>query len=146
MDLLLIFLAVLAGATMPVQAGINAQLQHHWAGSSILAALVSFAIGTIGLAVVVLATRAPVPSLAGKFVPWHWLGGLLGAYFVTVMAYLAPRLGAATLIALVLAGQLGVSLVCDQFGLLGYAQRAATWPRLLGLAMVGCGVFLIRRF
>ncbi len=146
MDLLLIFLVILAGATMPVQAGINAQLQQHWAGSSLLAALISFVVGTAALAVVILATRTPIPSLAGKFVPWHWLGGILGAYFVAVMAFLAPRLGAATLIALVLAGQLGMSMACDQLGLFGYAQRAATWPRLLGLAMVGGGVFLIRRF
>ena len=146
MELFLIFLVVLAGATMPVQAGINAQLQAHWANSSVLAALISFAVGTLGLAVVVLASRIPIPPLVGKTALWHWSGGLLGAYFVTIMAFLAPRMGAAALVAFILAGQVGMSLICDQFGLLGYAQRAATWPRLLGLVMVGGGVFLIRRF
>ena len=147
MDLLFLsFLTILAGATMSVQAGINAQLQSHWAQSPILAALVSFAVGTLGLLFCVLITRTPIPPLPGKIVPWHWMGGFLGAYLVTVTVLAAPRLGAATMIALVLAGQIGISLVLDHFGLLGYAQKSLSWQRLLGAVFLGIGVFLIRRF
>ncbi|CAK7018554.1 MAG: hypothetical protein DELT_02343 [Desulfovibrio sp.] len=146
MEILFVFMAILAGATMPVQSGINAQLQHQWAQSSILAATISFAVGTLALIVVMLAMRVPLPPLSGKTAFWHWTGGLLGAYFVTVMVFLAPRLGAATLVGLILAGQIGIGLILDHYGLIGYAHKSITWQRILGALFIGLGVFLIRRF
>ena len=143
---LLYIITILAGSTLGVQAGINSQLQLAWAKSPVLAALISFAVGTLGLLIYVLATRTPIPALPDKFVPWHWIGGLLGAFLVSVTVYVAPRLGAATMIGLILAGQIGASLVLDHFGLLGYAPKVITWQRLLGAVLVGGGVFLIRRF
>lgn len=145
MNLFLAFLAVLGGATLSVQAGINAQLQSHWAQSSVLAALVSFGVGTLALASYVLIARIPIPPLAGKTALWHWTGGFLGAYLVTTMAYLAPRFGAATLVALILAGQLGGSILVDHFGLVGYAKKSISLTRVLGIALVGAGVWLIKR-
>lgn len=146
MEALFLFMAVLAGVTMPAQAGINAQLQQNWAQSSILAATISFIVGTLALIVTMLVLRIPLPPFAGKTALWHWSGGLLGAYFVVVMAFLAPRLGAAALIGLVLAGQIGASLLLDHFGVLGYSHKAINWQRILGAVLVGGGVFLIRRF
>ncbi len=143
---ILCLLAITGGATLSVQAGINVQLQQHWAGSPVLAAMVSFTVGALALFVYVLAMRVPIPPLPSKITPWHWMGGLLGAYLVSVTVYVAPRLGATTMIALVLAGQVGVSLVLDHFGLVGYAQKAVTWQRLAGVLLVAAGVFLIRRF
>ena len=142
----LYILTILSGATLGVQAGINSQLQLAWAKSPILAAFISFAVGTLGLLVYLLASRTPIPPLPDKFIPWQWIGGLLGAVLVSVTVYVAPRLGAATMIGLILAGQIGASLVLDHFGLLGYAQKVITWQRLLGAFLVGIGVFLIRRF
>ncbi len=147
MDMALLYImTILAGSTLGIQAGINSQLQIAWAKSPILAALVSFCVGTLGLLVYVLASRTPLPPLPDKFVPWHWIGGLLGAFIVSVTVYAAPRLSAATMIGLILAGQIGASLILDHFGLLGYAQKAITWQRFLGASLVGVGVFLIRRF
>ena len=142
----LYILTILAGATLAVQAGINSQLQLTWAKSPVLAAFVSFLAGTLGLLVYVLASRVPLPPLPEKIVPWHWIGGLLGAVLVTVMVYVAPRLGATTMIGLILAGQIGSGLVLDHFGLLGYTQKLINWQRVLGAVLVGVGVFLIRRF
>ena len=147
MDVVLLYLlTILAGSTSGVQAGINVQLQNSWAHNPILAACVSFAVGTLCLVLYLLLARVPLPPLPEKCIPWHWAGGLLGAFFVSVMVYVAPRLGAATMIGLILAGQIGASLVLDHFGLLGYAQKSLTWQRLLGALLVGGGVFLIRRF
>ena len=143
---LLYFLTILGGATLAVQAGINSQLQLHWAKNPVLAAFISFAVGAVGLFLYVVAARVPIPPLPAKIVPWHWIGGLLGAVLVSVMVYVAPRLGAATMIGLILAGQLGSGLVLDHFGWLGYAQKTITWQRCLGVMLVGIGVFLIRRF
>ncbi|WP_461208389.1 DMT family transporter [Desulfocurvus sp. DL9XJH121] len=148
MDALFILLAVAAGATAPVQAGINAQLQASWARTPVLASLVSFFVGTVALACYVLATREPLPGLSGMGQApwWQWTGGLLGAFFVTMTILLAYRLGGATLFSLVVAGQLAASLVLEHYGLLGYAAHPVNWQRLAGAALVVAGVVLVRRF
>ncbi len=147
MNLFWIALALLAGATLPTQAGINAQLQLHWARHPALASLVSFTVGTLALVGYCVAARVPFPSLAGTTTQWwHWVGGLLGAVFVTVVTFLAPRLGAATMVGLVVAGQMIASVGLDHFGALGYAERPVTLMRLAGIAMLVGGVVLIRRF
>ena len=143
---LISILTILAGATLSVQAGINAQLDLHWAHSPILAALVSFLVGTLGLLLCLLVTRTPVPPFSGRIVPWHWSGGLYGAFLVTITVVAAQRLGATTMIALVLAGQIGSSLVLDHFGFVGYAQKPMSRRRLLGALLLGLGVLLIKIF
>jgi transporter family-2 protein len=142
----LYLLALLAGACITIQPGVNSQLQLTWAKSLILAAFINFLVGASCFLICLLVTRTPVPPLPAKFVPWHWTGGILGAAIVSASLYAAPRLGAVALIGLLLAGQVGVSLILDHFGLLGYAQKSITWQRMLGAVLVGSGVFLIRRF
>ncbi len=147
MNWFFIGLALLAGATLPTQAGINAQLQLHWARHPALASLVSFTVGTLALILYCVAARVPFPSFAGSTTQWwHWVGGLLGALFVTVVTFLAPRLGAATMVGLVVAGQMLASVGLDHFGLLGYAERPLSLMRLVGVALLVFGVILIRRF
>jgi len=148
MDLIYLLLAVAAGATAPIQAGINAQLKGSWAGDSVLASFVSFCVGTLTLGLYMLATRQALPSLklAGQASWWHWTGGTLGAFFVTMTILLAYRLGGTTLFALVVAGQLAAALAMDHFGLLGYPVHPISLPRLAGVAFLVLGVVLIRKF
>ncbi len=146
MEFIAIIMALAAGAGQSVQAGVNNQLQINWAHHPALAALASFAVGTIVLLIYVLAARVPVPSLPGQSAPWQWIGGILGAYTVLAMVILVPRLGAGALIALVLGGQIGMALILDHFGLLGYVTRAFTWQRLLGVVLLVSGIYLIRKY
>lgn len=142
-----ILLALVAGACLPTQAGINVHLGL-WTRSSVLAAAISFAVGTAGLIIYAAVTRIPLPALstmAGR--PWWiWSGGLLGAFFVTATVVLAPRLGAAAMVALIIAGQMVASLLLDHYGLLGYAVHPVNGWRMLGVALLVAGVVLIRRF
>lgn len=141
----IVLLAFVAGAAIAAQPGINATLGRGL-GGPVLASLVSFAVGTLALAIVALARREAMPSgsaIAG--IPtWAWTGGLLGAFFVTVSIIAAPRLGAGTLVAVAIAGQLTAALVLDHFGWLGYAERAATLPRIAGVALLLGGAALVR--
>lgn len=144
--LLLLCLAVLAGVVLPVQAGINAQMRLH-VGNPIVAALISFAVGTAALLGLVLTLRAPLPSggALGRMPGWQWLGGVLGAGYIAVTIVVAPRLGAATLVAAIVAGQMGTSLLLDQYGWVGYPPQPVTAARLLGALLVVAGVLLIQR-
>jgi len=140
-----LLLALAAGVLLPVQAGLNAQLRSAL-GSPIAAALVSFLVGTAGLATIALLLRTPLPvgRAWAATSPWQWSGGLIGAVYVLAAIVLAPRLGAATLIAAVVAGQMITSLVLDQYGLVGFPVHSMTLVRLLGAALVIAGVILIQ--
>lgn len=142
---ILLALAALCGIAIAAQAGVNATLGRALA-SPVHAALVSFAVGTVALALVAAARRDALPpagALAG--VPWWaWTGGLLGAGFVAITIALAPRLGAAALLTGVLAGQLLAALLLDHFGWLGFAPRAVTLTRIAGVALVAAGAALVR--
>jgi transporter family-2 protein len=146
MIILLLLLAAAAGVLLPVQAGINAQLRSVL-GSPVAAALISFLVGSAALAVVALAVRVPTQFRAGwdGSVWWHWIGGLIGAVYVLTTIILAPKLGAATLIAAVVAGQMIASLVLDQYGLVGFPVHPVSAVRLVGAALVVTGVVLVQR-
>jgi bacterial/archaeal transporter family-2 protein len=143
--LALLLLAILAGAILPVQAGVNAQLRVTL-GDPLAATLVSFLIGTAALALVVVGARVPLPlnEALGRAPWWHWTGGVLGAVYVAAAIMLAPRLGAATLIAAVVAGQMLASLVLDHYALVGFAPNPISPQRLIGAALVIGGVALVR--
>lgn len=144
---LYLFVCLLAGALMPLQAGVNAQLAR-WVGHPVTASLVSFAVGTLALLAYNAAVRPQLPSAASLVsAPWWvWAGGLFGAVFVTAAAAFAPRLGAATFISITIAGQVFVSILLDHFGVVGFAARPVTVPRLLGALLLVAGVLLVRKY
>jgi transporter family-2 protein len=144
--LVFLLLTILAGALLPIQTGVNLQLRG-LIGHPLLAALVSFVVGTIGLALVALMARAPLEleSAWGRGQWWQWGGGLLGAVYIVGTIVLAPRLGAATFIAALVAGQMIMSLIIDQYGWVGFAQHAISPLRILGAVLVVAGVVLVQR-
>jgi len=142
-----ITLAVLAGAALPLQAAINAVLGRG-AGNPLWASAISFIVGLLAILLVCALARAPWPALPGiSALPWWaWTGGALGAIYVTSSIIVIPKLGAATLVALVVAGQMLASLLLDHFGVLGVPQQEISAGRILGALMLIGGVVLIRRF
>jgi transporter family-2 protein len=139
--------ALAAGAALPVQFGINAQLAV-WLGSPVRAAFISFLTGTIILAVAAAFVFKPLPTWhkLGQAPWWVWVGGALGAFYVAGSIVAAPRLGAAALIAVIVAGQSVASVVVDQFGWVGFEPKHVSPGRLAGNALVGAGVVLVRMF
>ncbi|CAB1063730.1 hypothetical protein D1BOALGB6SA_8514 [Olavius sp. associated proteobacterium Delta 1] len=142
-----ILLAFVAGFCLPTQAGINSQL-NLWSRSAILTATISFAVGTIALAAYALILRVPWPSgdTVTRYSWWIWSGGFLGAFLVASTVVLAPRLGAASMMSLIIAGQMFASLFLDHFGWLGYQVHPVSGLRMLGAALLLGGVVLIRIF
>ena len=134
-----------AGAMLPIQFGINAELAR-WVESPLRAALVSFAAGTAVLlaAAIPLLRGFPDAGRLGAAPWWVWVGGGLGAFYVLGSIVAAPRLGAATLVAVILAGQAAASLLVDHFGWVGFEEHPVTPARLLGVLLLGAGVVLVR--
>src|SRR5439155_7550865 len=95
MTILYLLFAAAAGAMLPVQAGVNAQLAR-FVGGPVRASFVSFLVGTIALFLISIAIAKPLPSGSklGGAPWWVWVGGLLGAFYVVGVIASAPRLGA----------------------------------------------------
>ena len=139
-------LAFVAGLLLTVQVGLNAALRNAF-GNPGIAALANFMVGTAGLFVYLLFTRAEWPGRAAlSGAPaWAWLGGLLGAFYVASSVVVGLRLGAAALLALTVFGQLVASLVVDNYGWLGFPQHPLTMARIAGAVLLLAGVILVVR-
>jgi bacterial/archaeal transporter family-2 protein len=143
----LLLVALVAGAVLPVQTAVNNKMAVT-VGTPVLGALVSFAVGTLSILIYSIASGESLSSLStAKDAPAiAWIGGLLGAFFVTATIILMPRIGVAMTISLIIAGQLITALVMDHFGLLGLEVRQVTPLRVAGVVLVGLGAVLIRKF
>lgn len=147
MKWILALVAALVGGLLPTQAGINSQLARNL-GHPLLAASVSFAIGTIALVLYTVVFHISLPSLGQiEKIPWYlWIGGLLGMVYLTTTIILAPLLGAATMIGLVVAGQMLASIALDNFGLVGFPVHPLSFWRAIGAILLIVGVALIQQF
>lgn len=139
-------LAFLAGVALAVQIPVNVQLRLG-VGHPTISACISFVVGALVLAVYVLVARVPLPSAAALVaIPWWaWLGGALGAYYVSSSILLGPKLGAALFVTLMIAGQLVAALAIDHLGWLGVAAQPINAWRLAGVGLAAAGVYLIQR-
>jgi transporter family-2 protein len=137
-------LALGAGAALPVQGAINAQLRSDL-DAPIAAGAVSFVVAAAGMGALLAATRAPRPQLEPlRRLPWWgWLGGLVGATYVTSVFLLIPEIGTAPTIALTVAGQQVASVFVDRYGLLRLPRRPVPPARLAAVAALLAGVLLI---
>ena len=146
MQTILLYLAALgAGISVAVQQVLNGSLRVSlqspaWAGFA------SYLGGLVTMVLVLLAMREQMPSwkLVTATPWWAWGGGILGGVFILLVILLLPSLGAATLLALVVAGQMTAAVLMDHFGAFGLAQHSLSISRLLGVALVIAGVVLIK--
>lgn len=140
-----ILLGIGAGVSFVVQQALNTGLRG-CLGSTSWAAFISYFGGVITMLVVLLVTREPLlpaASVAGSSW-WLWTGGFFGAIYIVVAVVLLPRLGAATVVTLIVAGQMLSSLAFDHFGLLGIMQHPVSIFRLAGALLLVAGVILIQ--
>jgi transporter family-2 protein len=139
------FLAFLVGAALSIQAPINAivgaRLGHPLGGATL-----SFVVGTIFLlAVTLIMARGQVAwGNIASLSPLLWIGGILGAIYITVAIWLTPTIGIGALIALAIAGQVTASLLLDHYGLFGLAVREINIGRASGALMVVVGALMVR--
>lgn len=147
MTLPYLLLAFAAGVGVAFQFGVNGALRR-LSGQPVWASLISFAVGTLALALCFVATRRSWPP-AGQFAHapwWIWLGGLIGAFYVIVSVVSGPRLGSGTLVACVIAGQIVSSMVIDHFGWVGYPVHLVSPGRIIGAILLLAGVGCVLRF
>jgi len=139
-----LILVFLAGMAVAIQTPINGLLAQT-SGNGIFAATVSFLVGTLALAVILLSSQQ-LPSPASlRAVPWWmWTGGLLGAFYVWAALSNVHRIGALSLVAALIAGQLTAALILDAAGAIGLSASPISWQRIVAVFLVAGGVLLSR--
>jgi len=137
-------LALLAGVAIAVQAAVNSQLAGAMTGNTLAAAFYSFLSGMLVLGALAWLrgglgdALSVIPAQPG----WRLVGGVLGAGAIFCTVWLAPRIGLANLLVLVIAGQLLSSVAIDHFGWLGAVVRPAASIKIAGAVVVLLGVAL----
>ena len=140
-----ILLTVFAGGLIAMQAPINSMLGR--SVGTFAAASVSFVVGTIALILITVLVGGGFGDLGeARHLSWYYLtGGILGAIYVTTALVAVRSLGAGGVTAATITGQLTLSLVIDQLGILGVDKKPITWEALLGVLLLACGTVLIIR-
>lgn len=140
-----VILTAIVGGLIALQAPINSQLGR--SVGTFQAAFLSFALGTILLAVIAALAKGGLSQIGeARGLSWYYLtGGILGALYVTTVLVTVRSLGAGPVVAATIAGQLTASLVVDQLGILGVQRDPITAAKLVGVVLLAAGVFLIVR-
>ncbi|MEJ8819478.1 DMT family transporter [Lacibacter sp. H407] len=141
-----LFIALLGGALLPIQAGLNAKLGKSIA-SPVHASMVSFITGTLAVALFILLKKQSVSWAGIKSAPGYvWIAGALGAFYVTAVILAFPRIGPALTFGLVVLGQMLISILLDHFNILVHQQHSLNICRIVGIFLIVSGVIIIRKF
>ena len=144
--LVLFLLVALGGAGLTMQAAWNARLRTSTA-SPILTAIISVVVTLISLALLWASgatNRGSIPAF-NSLPKWAWFGGVFAAYYLVASLIGIPKLGAAVVFSLVIAGQMVAALILDSTGTFGVVQIPLSLPRILGTALLLIGVILIQK-
>ena len=141
--LLFVVMALVAGACTSTQAVVNTKLRHAL-GEPTRAAAISFTIGTVFCWLYCLGNKSSWPSIKEMAaLPWWiWTGGFLGTAYIMTSIIVTKELGVAAMLALVIAGQMLMSIAIEQFGMLEAPVRLATPSRLIGTLLVVGGALV----
>src|SRR6185295_19756368 len=142
MRYILMFSTLFIGAILPVQAVLNTKLGKQ-TGGPLVSSFLSFLVGLIGLFIInLVANYAAFSNMKLLSVsPWYvWMGGLLGAIYVSCIIFVNQQQGVALTFALVVAGQIFISLLIDHFGLLGSVVRPISIAKIIGAFLIIAGL------
>lgn len=141
------FFTLLIGAMVPIQAILNTRLGKI-TGGPLMGSLLSFFTGFICLLFLNVAANhsAVLQVKANAGGPWYiWLGGLIGAIFVGYITWVNQQQGVALTFALVVSGQIFMSLLIDQYGLFGSLIQPITLSKIIGAVLIIAGLILIKK-
>lgn len=140
-------LALLCGAVFPIQAGLNGKVTK-LVGNPILTSAVSVSVGLASILIYAIVTRTAFqPLVSIKEAPWYvWTAGVLGAFYVSAVIVIVPRLGFTLTFGLIVTGQILVSVLFDHFGVLDNPVKEITIGKAIGVGLLLVAVLMIRKF
>jgi bacterial/archaeal transporter family-2 protein len=140
------FLSLVIGIGVALQTGVNSQLRHD-TNSPIFTALISFGTGFIALLILyfVFFYKPQAFPQGYTFTWWKFTGGLFGVLYIAGMVIVAPRIGAANALGIIVTGQFLTAIVIDHFGWMNMPVQPISWYRVSGIGLLLLGVYLIQK-
>ena len=133
-----------AGIGIPILAALNAALGVRL-GSPVAAAAILFVVA-LSITLVLLMATKPATLLAAPSAPKHlFLAGVLVAFYILTITFIAPRFGVGNAVFFVLLGQLLSAAIIDHFGLFGAPISPLSLPRAAGIGLMATGVFMTQQ-
>ncbi len=142
-SLSLYLLMFVGGLAVALQPSINGRLALRV--GPLESSCISFAVGTLALFVLVLASGRGSLRAVGAAPWWELTGGLLGAFFVTMTIIVVPRIGTAAAMAATISAQLLTGMLLDHFGLFGFRTVPLDGKRACGAFLLLAGAALVFR-
>ncbi|GAB2825751.1 DMT family transporter [Ferruginibacter profundus] len=141
-----IIIALVSGAFLPIQAGLNSRMGKA-IESPVHASLISFIVGAVTVLLYSILTKQQVYWSGFRNAPAYvLLAGVMGAFYVTAIILTFPKIGPAMTFGIVVAGQMTMSVLLDHFNILVAQQHTVTVWKLLGVVLIITGVVIIRKF
>tara|TARA_R110002167_G_scaffold318488_2_gene524124 strand:- start:18882 stop:19325 length:444 start_codon:yes stop_codon:yes gene_type:complete len=141
-----IIMAFIAGSFLPIQSSMNNKLAKT-GGSPVHASMISFAIGLLALVIYILLTSQNVSLKGIKGAPTYaWIGGILGAFYVTIIVIAFPKIGPGLTFGLVVTGQMLISMLMEHYQIMGAQQIPISIGRIMGMLLIISGVIIMKKF
>lgn len=138
--MIFILLALLNGILIALARGLNGRLAAQ--RDAFYASWINHLVGFTALSVMVLVTMGGRPEGLASVPPWLYLGGMIGALYVSLNSYIVPKLGVTVATLLVIAGQMVMSIVLDLWlGKLPWVLNGPMLMLILGSALLVFGFY-----
>ncbi len=139
-------LALAAGTANPFQSGVNAELNKQL-GRPVWTGVAVYLTGLVGLLLVQLFVREPLPGARLASAPWWaWMGGAISLISTVVGLTIAQKMGSGVFTGASVTASLVMSVALDHFGLIGFRQHTASPGRIGGCALMIAGLWMIAKF
>lgn len=147
MKIIYTLIVLIMGCILAIQGSINTQLTS-FLKHPVQGALVNFAVGTICLVGINFILRTQIPDWEHvRTAPWYlFLGGLLGAIFVSSVIFFIPKIGVTTVLAASIVGQLIAASIIDHYGFFGLTIHPINLGRVAGILLLLGGIYLIQKY
>ncbi|GAB3524482.1 MULTISPECIES: DMT family transporter [Photobacterium] len=140
---LTIGIGLLGGIAVGTQAPIAGAMSQRVGGAAS-----SFIVHLGGLiaSLILLLSRRGEDIAQWRELPWYMLGcGAFGLVLYLSISHTIPKLGAVSAITLIIVGQLLAGVVIDYLGAFGTIARGLEMYRMLGIALLFAGAYLVIR-
>ena len=136
-------LGAIAGGMIAIQSVLNATLGQRMGNLGSVLVLTIVSITALIVLILIFPNTADLKQRP-SFSEWYlYIGGVLGVAILAAPIFLVPRIGTtSTLVAIVL-GQMAMALLIDHFGIFASPKIEVTLTRVLGIALVTFGAFLV---
>jgi transporter family-2 protein len=134
----------LAGIGIPILAALNAALGRFIVSPIVAAAILFTIAGVVTWALAFATGLNPLKTVSQA--PKHlFFAGVLIAFYVLSITFIAPKFGVGNAVFFVLLGQLVSAAAIDHFALFGAAQNSLNLVRASGIAVMALGVWITQQ-